>query len=152
LLLLSGVGPTAEIEKHGIKPVHNLPSVGKNLRDHLHTLGPIAKRKPGSTARAKHYGDQKAVDAALEQWQKDGTGPLAIYACLLPLAYLRAEKVYESEEFKALNDDLKRYLLQETVPSYEVITVCHRHSYTKHGTFRTTTENKSRAAFSRMYP
>jgi choline dehydrogenase-like flavoprotein len=35
LLLLSGVGPKAEIEKHGIQPVHELPGVGQNLQDHL---------------------------------------------------------------------------------------------------------------------
>ncbi len=36
LLLLSGIGPADEIAAHGIKPVHDLPGVGKNLQDHLH--------------------------------------------------------------------------------------------------------------------
>jgi choline dehydrogenase len=36
LLLLSGIGPVAEISQHGIHPVHELPGVGKNLQDHLH--------------------------------------------------------------------------------------------------------------------
>lgn len=36
LLLLSGIGPAGEISGHGIKPVHDLPGVGKNLQDHLH--------------------------------------------------------------------------------------------------------------------
>lgn len=35
LLLLSGVGPRSEIEKHGIELVHELPGVGENLQDHL---------------------------------------------------------------------------------------------------------------------
>jgi len=35
LLLLSGVGPRAQIEKQGIQPVHELPGVGENLQDHL---------------------------------------------------------------------------------------------------------------------
>lgn len=35
LLMLSGVGPKAEIEKHGISLVHELPGVGENLQDHL---------------------------------------------------------------------------------------------------------------------
>ena len=34
LLLLSGVGPAAEIEQVGIRPVHDLPGVGRNLQDH----------------------------------------------------------------------------------------------------------------------
>ena len=35
LLLLSGVGPVDELQKHGIQVVHSLPGVGKNLQDHL---------------------------------------------------------------------------------------------------------------------
>lgn len=34
LLLLSGVGPKAELEKHNIPMVHELPGVGENLQDH----------------------------------------------------------------------------------------------------------------------
>ncbi|MBN9231140.1 MAG: choline dehydrogenase [Legionella sp.] len=35
LLLLSGVGPRADLEALGIPVVHDLPGVGKNLQDHL---------------------------------------------------------------------------------------------------------------------
>jgi choline dehydrogenase len=35
LLLLSGVGPAAELERHGIPLVHELPGVGRHLEDHL---------------------------------------------------------------------------------------------------------------------
>jgi hypothetical protein len=64
------------------------------------------------------------VDAAVGQWEKDGTGPLSIYTCLLPVGYFKANKLYESEEFKALDADVKEYLLHETVPSYELLSVC----------------------------
>lgn len=37
LLLLSGVGPAAELANHNIPVVVDLPGVGKNLRDHLST-------------------------------------------------------------------------------------------------------------------
>jgi choline dehydrogenase len=61
LLLLSGIGPAAEIRAHGLPVVHELPGVGRNLQDHLdillthressntsfgfsmHTIGPYAK-------------------------------------------------------------------------------------------------------------
>lgn len=33
-LLLSGVGPSDKLEKHGIKQIHNLAGVGENLQDH----------------------------------------------------------------------------------------------------------------------
>lgn len=35
LLLLSGVGPAAQLQALGITPVHDLPGVGENLQDHL---------------------------------------------------------------------------------------------------------------------
>eukprot|EP01128_Nolandella_sp_AFSM9_P007579 TRINITY_DN41_c0_g3_i1.p1 TRINITY_DN41_c0_g3~~TRINITY_DN41_c0_g3_i1.p1 ORF type:complete len:595 (+),score=107.03 TRINITY_DN41_c0_g3_i1:122-1906(+) len=35
LLLLSGIGPRNDLLKHGIECLVNLPSVGKNLQDHL---------------------------------------------------------------------------------------------------------------------
>jgi len=34
LLLLSGIGPADEVAAHGIKPVVDLPGVGRNLQDH----------------------------------------------------------------------------------------------------------------------
>ncbi len=36
LLLLSGIGPASEITRHGVRSIHSLPGVGKNLQDHLH--------------------------------------------------------------------------------------------------------------------
>jgi len=35
ILMLSGVGDGAELEKHGVDCLHDLPGVGKNLQDHL---------------------------------------------------------------------------------------------------------------------
>jgi choline dehydrogenase-like flavoprotein len=35
LLLLSGVGPAADLKAIGVEPVHDLPGVGRNLHDHL---------------------------------------------------------------------------------------------------------------------
>ncbi len=38
LLLLSGVGPEQELQKHGIAVQHELPGVGQNLQDHLDVM------------------------------------------------------------------------------------------------------------------
>ena len=35
LLMLSGIGPAAELDKHDIQVRHELPAVGQNLQDHL---------------------------------------------------------------------------------------------------------------------
>jgi len=36
LLMLSGIGPADELNKHGIKVQHDSPNVGRNLQDHIH--------------------------------------------------------------------------------------------------------------------
>jgi len=63
LLMISGVGPDAELRNHGIKPVVDLPGVGQNLQDHLElyvqqeclqpislykVMSPLAKLKVGA--------------------------------------------------------------------------------------------------------
>ena len=48
LLLLSGVGPRAELERHGITPVHDLPGVGQNLQDHLDVIVAHRERRHAS--------------------------------------------------------------------------------------------------------
>jgi choline dehydrogenase len=53
LLLLSGIGPASELSALGIRAVHDLPGVGKNLQDHpMVSVGYLSK-KPVSLASAK---------------------------------------------------------------------------------------------------
>ncbi len=35
LLMLSGIGPGAQLQRHGIATVHDLPGVGQHLHDHV---------------------------------------------------------------------------------------------------------------------
>ena len=55
LLLLSGVGPPAELARHGIPLVHDLPGVGRNMQEHLGTgliyRGPHERDLVGSPAK-----------------------------------------------------------------------------------------------------
>src|SRR4029079_4712670 len=60
LLMLSGIGPAAELRKHGIDVVANRPGVGGNLQDHLEVYVQQACTRPitlnahlGLLARAK---------------------------------------------------------------------------------------------------
>ena len=48
LLKLSGIGPAAELESHGIAVRHALPGVGENLQDHLEFYFQMACREPVS--------------------------------------------------------------------------------------------------------
>ncbi|HEU4617752.1 MAG TPA: GMC family oxidoreductase N-terminal domain-containing protein [Gammaproteobacteria bacterium] len=66
LLQLSGVGPGALLQRHGIPVVHELPGVGENLHDHLQirmiykvenavTLNGLARRPFGKARMALEY-------------------------------------------------------------------------------------------------
>ncbi|MFJ2685192.1 choline dehydrogenase [Pseudomonas sp. NPDC087342] len=48
LLLLSGIGPAAELRELGIRVVHDLPGVGKRLNDHPDTVVQYLCKKPVS--------------------------------------------------------------------------------------------------------
>ncbi len=46
LLMLSGIGPAAQLAEHGIELVADRPGVGQNLQDHLEIYFQFAARKP----------------------------------------------------------------------------------------------------------
>src|SRR5699024_2549601 len=48
VLLLSGIGPKAELERHGITQQHDLPGVGENLQEHPDVLLVHKSRQKGS--------------------------------------------------------------------------------------------------------
>jgi choline dehydrogenase len=50
LLLLSGIGPAANLQALGIQPVVDLPGVGRNLQDHLMMLTYWPCRKPAGVS------------------------------------------------------------------------------------------------------
>jgi choline dehydrogenase len=53
LLLLSGIGPADEIGRMGIRAMHDLPGVGKNLQDHVMVSVGYLCTKPVSMATAE---------------------------------------------------------------------------------------------------
>ncbi|MGA7091047.1 MAG: choline dehydrogenase [Candidatus Acidiferrales bacterium] len=53
LLLLSGIGPAAELARAGVGVVHDLPGVGKNLQDHPMVSTGYLCTKPVSMASAE---------------------------------------------------------------------------------------------------
>ena len=71
ILLLSGIGPRDQLEKHQIPLIVDLPGVGKNLQDHLTTILVYLSKIRTLT------GDDFTSAENLQQWSKDGTGPLA---------------------------------------------------------------------------
>ncbi len=69
LLLLSGVGPADELREAGIKPIADLPEVGRNLQDHAGSMLAL----PSKTEHPMLGGDTSAEEARLYQ---DGDGPM----------------------------------------------------------------------------
>lgn len=55
LLLRSGIGPSAKLERLGIDVVHDLPGVGENLSDHPALFLQIVLREPGGRDIAQRY-------------------------------------------------------------------------------------------------
>jgi choline dehydrogenase len=72
LLLLSGVGPAAELRTLGVRVMRDLPGVGKNLQDHLN-VNIVQRAKRGSTLDSKSRG-LAPIAVALE-FLLYGTGP-----------------------------------------------------------------------------
>jgi choline dehydrogenase len=78
LLMLSGIGPGAHLQEHGIEVAHDLPGVGQNLQDHFQTRITYRCRYPVTVN-----------DIMLSPWRKlragwqyvtTRTGPLTISA------------------------------------------------------------------------
>ena len=117
----SGIGPRAQLEQFAIPLVLDQPSIGQNLRDH--NLCPLVyARSPGSTDRGPFYGDQVAMDAALDQWKRDGTGPWAKFACELGIGFFKLDHLPSTAEFNALPPREQAHLSAPTVPHYEILT------------------------------
>ncbi len=74
LLLLSGVGPAADLEALGLEPRHDLPGVGANLQDHQ-SVGAVFAANGPITFESKLRFDRLALSVL--RWQLLGTGPLA---------------------------------------------------------------------------
>lgn len=73
LLLLSGIGPKAELERLDISVRADLPGVGKNLQDHLHTRVRCEITEPLTFSGLNH--EQKS--AAIQEYASHRSGLLA---------------------------------------------------------------------------
>lgn len=145
LLLLSGIGAKEELSKYDILVVQNLPSVGKNLRDHL-WLKLVTTQKPDSHHRTSYISSPDDLQDARAQWVKDKTGPLSDYYLPQMISYLKSDRISRSTEFKQLDNLVQEYLQAETSPHYELISVSTFISDSLHPTHMTTTRNTTVSA------
>ncbi|EAW13556.1 GMC family oxidoreductase [Aspergillus clavatus NRRL 1] len=121
ILMHSGIGPSEQLGKFQIPLVHDLPAIGQNLRDHF--FAPLSfKRSPETNDRNAFFGDKNAMDEAMTQWMKDGTGPWARYSCQLAAGWFKSDGLLASAEFQELPPTVQDFLKRETVPHYEFMT------------------------------
>jgi choline dehydrogenase-like flavoprotein len=86
ILLLSGIGASDELTSSSVAPLVDLPSVGKNLSDHV--LLPNVFSVQGTESLDSLLRDGNAVNAAIEEWQTNKTGPL-VHGITNQLGFLR---------------------------------------------------------------
>ncbi len=75
LLMLSGIGPAAELARHGIAVRQDMPGVGANLQDHLDFIL-VWKSKIADGLALSSSGTLKLIREML-RWRKDGSGLIA---------------------------------------------------------------------------
>ncbi len=74
LLMLSGIGPADDLRKLGIKPIADLPGVGRNLSEHPHIPVEFETNAPITFLNQLRF--DRAARAALT-WALFGRGPFA---------------------------------------------------------------------------
>ncbi len=77
-LMVSGIGPGAELAAHGIEVQHDLPGVGKNLQDHYQASFAF-KTNATDTLNEAVMSRTKSAKLALE-WLLKGSGQLSVGA------------------------------------------------------------------------
>jgi choline dehydrogenase-like flavoprotein len=71
-LLLSGIGPKDELQKHGIDVVHELPGVGQNLQDHVDYTA--AYKSPSKDTLGVSLSSTIAIAKGIMEWRRQRTG------------------------------------------------------------------------------
>jgi choline dehydrogenase len=87
ILMLSGIGPAAQLHAAGVTPVHDLPAVGRNMQDH--PLVPVIY-KPSRPLGFEKFMRLDRFLGAGTRWYLTGTGPFSD-APLSVQGYLRSD-------------------------------------------------------------
>jgi len=72
LLMLSGIGPGANLMSHGIEVLHDAPGVGANLQDHVDFI--LLSRSKDTDMLGLSFKGIANLIGAIVQWRSDGTG------------------------------------------------------------------------------
>lgn len=76
ILQRSGVGDPEKLRRAGVKPLVDLPGVGRNFQDHYLTFSVYRAKPEVETFDDFIRGDPKIQEKAFQEWNIKGTGPL----------------------------------------------------------------------------
>ena len=76
ILMLSGIGPAAQLAFHDVSPLVDLPGVGEHLMDHPVVDMNLLDKSGHSLGWMKSKGLNFRLISAILQWSWRGTGPL----------------------------------------------------------------------------
>ncbi|MCW4354525.1 GMC family oxidoreductase [Hoyosella sp. YIM 151337] len=98
LLMLSGIGPREELERHGLEVLIDSPGVGKNLQDRYEVtvVNRLYREYPifaGSQLDAPQPGEEP--DALFTEWRDQRDGPFTTNGTLA--AYIKRSSVAQSD-------------------------------------------------------
>ncbi|KAF1350309.1 alcohol oxidase p68 [Lizonia empirigonia] len=77
ILQRSGIGDPEKLRKAGVKPLVDLPGVGLNFQDHYLTFATYRVKPHVESFDDFARGDPKVQKEVFDQWNLNGTGPLA---------------------------------------------------------------------------
>jgi len=75
LLMLSGIGPGDELQRHGITPLHELPGVGRHLHDHIDVVQVFDAPRLKDLFGLSFGGAVRVLQGMLE-WRRQRSGML----------------------------------------------------------------------------
>jgi hypothetical protein len=122
LLLLSGIGPAAELAALDIKVVQDLPGVGKNFQDHV-IINMTCQVSSDMSTRWSYESSPAKQEAARKEWTENKTGPLNEIYTNAGVVWLKLPSLPATPEFQSLDAKTQAFLNQETVPHFEIIAV-----------------------------
>ncbi|KAH7888381.1 GMC oxidoreductase-domain-containing protein [Phlebopus sp. FC_14] len=103
ILERSGIGASSILEKNGVEVLVDLPGVGENYHDHNIISPPYYASDDTLTMDALWSGNTDAYTAVLNEWEREGRGPIAHNGldALLKMRPNAAELEMTGPDFKA---------------------------------------------------
>jgi choline dehydrogenase-like flavoprotein len=119
LLLLSGIGPAADLKSLGIPVVQDLPAVGQNLQDHSAFACEFIV-KPTIFGHNQLLNDAGLLQKAAEDYRSTKSGPLAMFGASAAILFPKLQRIISSKEAASLPQEQQTFLTASRRPSTEI--------------------------------